>query len=108
MKHKNNCVLVNSTGFFGSSFFSSVSTSVNALSQTIQQKGIPEMNKRFNEFQQKARELPTQLAQMPLDLESERKTFLKNNTENHVKPKGSGTKYEREGGILSTERITLL
>jgi hypothetical protein len=92
IKHRNDCVLVNSTGFFGSSFFSSVSTSVNALSQTIQQKGIPEMNKRFNEFQQKARDLPTQLAQMPLDLESERKTFLKNNTENHIKPKGSGTK----------------
>jgi DNA integrity scanning protein DisA with diadenylate cyclase activity len=64
------------TSFFGSSFFSSVTSSVNAISQTIQTKGIPEINKRLNEIQQKARELPNQLATLQGDLESERALFV--------------------------------
>jgi hypothetical protein len=67
------------SGFFGSSFFTNVSSSVNALSQTIQTKGIPEMNKRFNELQQKARELPGHIALLQGDLESERASFIQQN-----------------------------
>ncbi|KAI7873357.1 uncharacterized protein EV154DRAFT_570171 [Mucor mucedo] len=67
------------TGFFGSGFFSNVTSSVNALSQTIQTKGIPEMNKRFTELQQKARELPGQIALLQGDLESEHQLFLQKN-----------------------------
>jgi DNA integrity scanning protein DisA with diadenylate cyclase activity len=66
------------SGFFGGSFFSSVSSNVAALSQTIQTKGIPEINKRFNELQQRARELPGQLANLQTDLESERTMFVQN------------------------------
>lgn len=65
--------------FFGSSFFSNVSSSVNALSQTIQTKGIPEMNKRLNELQQKAREIPGHIALLQGDLESEHQLFLQKN-----------------------------
>jgi DNA integrity scanning protein DisA with diadenylate cyclase activity len=83
------------TSFFGSSFFSSVTSSVNAISQTIQTKGIPEINKRLNEIQQKARELPSQLATLQGDLESERALFVQNKKldekNGHVnQAKGSG------------------
>lgn len=67
------------SGFFGSSFFNNVSSSMNSLSQTIQTKGIPEMNKRLNELQQKARELPGQLALLQGDLESEHASFVQRN-----------------------------
>ncbi|KAI8080859.1 uncharacterized protein B0P05DRAFT_637067 [Gilbertella persicaria] len=67
-----------STGFFKTSFFSNVSSSVNALSQTIQTKGLPEINKRFNELQERARNLPNQLASLQGDLETERTSFLEN------------------------------
>lgn len=68
---------------------------MNALSQTIQTKGIPEMNKRFNELQQRARELPSQLVG---DLESERALFVQQNKDvvegsgSHKPAKGSGKK----------------
>ncbi|KAL9548637.1 hypothetical protein MBANPS3_005592 [Mucor bainieri] len=66
------------SSFFGGSFFSSVTSSVNALSQTIQTKGIPEFNKRLNELQQRARDIPNQIATLQGDLESERASFVKN------------------------------
>ncbi|KAG2234092.1 hypothetical protein INT48_000269 [Thamnidium elegans] len=69
----------NKAGFFGSSFFSNVSSSVTALSQTIQTKGLPEMNKRLNELQQKAREIPGQIALLQGDLEHERTSFIQQN-----------------------------
>lgn len=83
------------TSFFKSSFFSSVTSSVNSLSQTIQTKGIPEINKRLNEIQQKARELPNQLATLQDDLESERTLFVQNKKldekNGHIRQaKGSG------------------
>ncbi|KAF1803567.1 hypothetical protein V8B55DRAFT_1506641 [Mucor lusitanicus] len=65
------------SSFFGGSFFSSVTSSVNALSQTIQTKGIPEFNKRLNELQQRARDIPNQIATLQGDLESERASFVK-------------------------------
>ena len=66
------------SSFFGGSFFSSVTSSVNALSQTIQTKGIPEFNKRLNELQQRARDIPNQIATLQGDLESERALFVQN------------------------------
>ncbi|KAL9540392.1 hypothetical protein PS6_010787 [Mucor atramentarius] len=65
------------SSFFGGSFFSNVTSSVNALSQTIQTKGIPELNKRFNELQQRARDIPNQISTLQGDLESERALFVK-------------------------------
>lgn len=65
------------SSFFGGSFFSNVTSSVNALSQTIQTKGIPEFNKRLNELQQRARDIPNQIATLQGDLESERASFVK-------------------------------
>ncbi|KAI9341044.1 hypothetical protein BD770DRAFT_414868 [Pilaira anomala] len=67
------------SGFFANSFFSNVTSSVTAISQTIQAKGIPEMNKRLNELQQKAREIPGQIALLQGDLEHERASFIKQN-----------------------------
>lgn len=90
------------SGFFKSSFFSNVSSNISALSQTIQTKGIPEMNKRLAELQQKARELPSQLAG---DLESERAAFVQQNKNvvhgsgNHKAAKGSG-KYLSKWGCV--------
>lgn len=66
------------SSFFGGSFFSSVTSSVNSLSQTIQTKGIPEFNKRLNELQQRARDIPNQIATLQGDLESERALFVQN------------------------------
>ncbi|KAI8378438.1 hypothetical protein BD560DRAFT_422026 [Blakeslea trispora] len=65
-------------GLFKSSFFSNVSSSVSALSQTIQTKGIPEINKRINVLQQRARDLPNQIAHLQTDLEAERTSFISN------------------------------
>ncbi|KAI8640734.1 hypothetical protein BD408DRAFT_419355 [Parasitella parasitica] len=65
-----------SSSFFRGSFFSSVTSSVTSFSQTIQTKGIPELNKRFNELQQRAREIPNQIATLQGDLESERALFV--------------------------------
>ncbi|CEP08974.1 hypothetical protein [Parasitella parasitica] len=64
------------SSFFGGSFFSSVTSSVNSLSQTIQAKGIPELNKRLSVLQQRAREIPNQIATLQGDLESERALFV--------------------------------
>ncbi|OBZ81940.1 Synapse-associated protein 1 [Choanephora cucurbitarum] len=63
-------------GLFKNSFFSNVSSSVSALSQTIQTKGLPEINKRINVLQQRARDLPNQIANLQTDLEAERASFI--------------------------------
>ncbi|GAA5803039.1 hypothetical protein HPULCUR_008514 [Helicostylum pulchrum] len=84
----------NKGGFFGSSFFSNVTSSVTALSQTIQTKGLPEMNKRLNELQQKAREIPGHIAILQGDLEHERTSFIqknKNAEDGAHRPKAKGS-----------------
>ncbi|KAI8986051.1 hypothetical protein BDB01DRAFT_849878 [Pilobolus umbonatus] len=55
-----------------------MSSSMNSISKTIQNKSLPEINKRFNEFQQRARELPSQLVNLQGQLENERKLFVQN------------------------------
>ncbi|GAA5810425.1 hypothetical protein MFLAVUS_003846 [Mucor flavus] len=84
----------NKGGFFGGSFFSNVTSSVTALSQTIQTKGLPEMNKRLNELQQKAREIPGQIALLQGDLENERTSFIQQNKNAEAgahRPKAKGS-----------------
>lgn len=97
------------SGFFSNSFFSNVTSSVTAISQTIQAKGIPEMNKRLNELQQKAREIPGQIALLQGDLEHERASFIKQNKNvaagaHRVTAKGSGKKVEIDNIIKANSK----
>jgi hypothetical protein len=67
-----------------------VSNSVNAFSQTFQQKA-KELPSSWNSISQKLQHLPTDIAHLPQSFETERDQFVKNksNTEKTAR-KGSG------------------
>ncbi|KAG1139724.1 hypothetical protein G6F37_009831 [Rhizopus arrhizus] len=70
--------VANTSGnLFGRSLFSTVTSSINSLSQSIQTKGLPEeINKQLTKFQQQAKSLPTRFGNFQFDLESERSSFI--------------------------------